>query len=93
MTIRQGGTFALDTRWTTLKKYWLSGRKRRATSASFLLGKGGRFRFVHPGPELHPGDEVCNLTPERCNRDYEDMERAIKLLLTEKSEAAPVKEK
>ena len=77
---------ALDTRWRTLKKYWLDTGTRRATSASFLIDGEGRFRYVHPGPELHPksGNRGCNLRAGECNRHFEELETAIRALLGKK---------
>jgi len=74
---------ALDTRWKTLEAWWLQGAPRRATSVTFLLDRKGAVRFLHPGPELHPGEEGCNLVPEDCNRSFADLEAAVEKLLAE----------
>ena len=44
---------ALDPDWTVLRRYWLNGHRRRATSASFLIGRRGVIRHVHAGPAFH----------------------------------------
>jgi thiol-disulfide isomerase/thioredoxin len=75
---------ALDTRWKTLDRWWLSGKRRRATSVSFLIDRKGKIRWLHPGPELHPGKEGCNVDPARCNRSYSELEKAIGVLLEER---------
>jgi thiol-disulfide isomerase/thioredoxin len=69
---------ALDTGWTTLNRTWLDAGPRSATSASFLIDRKGVVRWIHPGPELHPGDH-----PE-CARDYAELEAAVEKLLSEK---------
>ncbi|MBI2870247.1 MAG: redoxin domain-containing protein [Candidatus Omnitrophica bacterium] len=46
-----GMTFpiALDPDWQTLHRYWIGGRVRAFTSASFLIGPDGVIRYVHDG--------------------------------------------
>ena len=76
-----GFSIAVDGDWETLDTWWLrSGEKRTATSASFLLDKRGVIRFVHPGPELHPGGGAGH---ERCRKDFADLQQAIDVLLRE----------
>ena len=77
-----GMTFpiALDARWETLDRWWLAGGRREATSVSFLLDRRGTIRWVHPGPEFHPGGPDDH---EQCRHDFEDARRAIALLLDE----------
>ena len=72
---------AMDTRWKTLNDWWLKKGTRAATSVTFVIGKKGKVRFVHPGPELHPDGMTCALEPERCHADYADLEKAIRILL------------
>ena len=48
---------AVDPEWSTLHTWWLDGHDRDATSASFLVDKQGRFRFVHPGGTLAKSDK------------------------------------
>ncbi len=77
-----GVTFpiALDTQWSTLRRYWLDGGTRSATSASFLIDQDGVIRYLHPGPELHPEGTACNLDPSECARHYRELEHAIRVL-------------
>lgn len=74
-----GVTFpvALDTRWRTLRRYWLDAADRRATSASFLIDRSGLVTHVHPGPELHGPDAACTLDAERCAADFAALEAAV----------------
>ena len=71
---------ALDTSWQTLDAFWLAHGEREATSASFLLDRNGVIRWVHPGPEYHPGGPEDH---EQCRRDYADLRAAIETLLEE----------
>ena len=49
---------AFDRDWKTLRSCWLDGNlHRHASSATFVIGKDGRFVHVHPGPVFHPSDE------------------------------------
>jgi thiol-disulfide isomerase/thioredoxin len=79
-----GATFpiGLDTQWKTLRAFWLDGPPRGATSASFLIDRRGTIRWLHPGPELHPGDDPGH---EACRRAFEILERAIERLLAEEA--------
>lgn len=80
---RWGVTFpiAFDTEWKTLKSYWLDSGDRDATSASFLIDRKGVIRWLHPGPELHPGGGEGH---EECRRRYADLEKAVRMALEEK---------
>jgi hypothetical protein len=71
---KYGFTFplAVDPQWTTLKAWWLNGHDRDFTSASFLIDKAGRFRWVHPGGTLPAGGDAAR-----------GMEAAIQAALTE----------
>ena len=75
-----GGALAVDADWSALRRIWLTGPERPATSASFLLDGRGVVRFVHPGPELHPGTD-----PEHalCAADFAALRTAIQALLAE----------
>lgn len=73
---------ALDTDWATLRRFWLDSGRRRATSSSFLLDRTGTIRFVHPGPEFHPGGPADH---GQCRRDHADLRAAIESLLAESS--------
>ena len=44
---------AADRSWSVLRRWWLDGGSRRATSVSFLIDRRGVIRHVHPGPAFH----------------------------------------
>ena len=69
----------LDDDWRTVDRWWLTA-PRAATSATFLLDRRGVVRWVHPGPELHPGGG-----PEhaRCREAYAEMSGMVETLLRE----------
>ncbi len=71
---------ALDTDWKTLRAFWLDAGPREATSASFLIDRKGVIRFVHPGPEFHPGGPPDHA---QCRADYRNLRIAIQALLAE----------
>lgn len=77
---RFGWTFpvATDGAWSVLERYWLDTGDRRATSASFLIDREGRIRWVHPGPELHPDGPEDHA---QCRHDYRDLRQAVRALL------------
>ncbi len=80
MTEKWGVTFpvAYDRDWATLKSWWLSTGKRRATSCTFVFNKRGHVTYIHPGPVYFPGD------PEESKpaRDYEHLTQAIQHALS-----------
>ena len=76
-----GGHVVVDPEWKGLRGLWLDTAPeggRPATSASFLVDAEGIVRFVHPGPEFHPGGP-----PEhaRCRADFAALDAAIRALL------------
>lgn len=77
---------ASDARWDTLERWWLTTGEgeRAATSVSFLIDANGVIRWVHPGPEFHPGGP-SDAEHDLCRQDYEDAVRAIELLLGERN--------
>lgn len=80
------GPLAADLEWKALERIWLSGRTEpSATSASFLLDRDGRIRFVHPGPLFHPSgeDHELSIPAEEASRDFDDLRAAITALLHE----------
>ncbi len=80
------GPLAADPEWRALTHVWLaSGEQPSATSASFLLDRAGRVRFVHPGPLFHPPEEEHHLPlpASEAGEDFEDLRRAIRALLDE----------
>jgi hypothetical protein len=44
---------AQDNSWKVINDYWLNGKRRSFTSASFLVDKKGVIRFVHDGGEFY----------------------------------------
>ena len=64
---------AIDPGWQTLKKWWLTGKKRQWTSVSFLIDRQGVIRHIHPGGEYAPG-----------SKDYDEMKAKIEELLAER---------
>jgi peroxiredoxin len=72
-----------DSRWQTLKTYWLDERPRTATSVTFLIDRKGIIRWIHPGVEYHPDDKQPG--HEQCVSDWQDLVQAVTLLLQEGS--------
>ncbi len=48
---------AIDYDWKTLKQWWIEGHDRQWTSVSFLVGRKGIIRHIHPGGQYVKGDE------------------------------------
>ncbi len=48
-----GFPIAIDRNWSVLRRWWLDGGRRSATSVSFLIDRHGVIRHVHPGPAFH----------------------------------------
>jgi len=76
---------ALDTSWAMLDAFWLAHGERDATSASFVLDRQGVIRWVHPGPEFHPGGPADH---EECRRDYTNLRAVLEALLAEEPAAS-----
>jgi len=72
------GPIAVDSRWTTLERYWLAGHEREFTSVSFLIDRDGLIQWVQAGGEYHPSDDPRHA---RCDADYRGLERALATLL------------
>jgi peroxiredoxin len=72
------GPIALDERWSTLDRYWLTGHEREFTSVSFLIDRDGIIRWVHPGGEYHPSTDPAHA---RCDADYRGLEKTLAALL------------
>lgn len=66
---------AYDHSWKTLLKWWLDGRSRPATSASFVIALDGTVAHVHSGPVFYPSDDAAD---PRANADYEAIRDAIR---------------
>jgi len=72
---------AIDEDWKFLDSVWLeTGHDRAATSASFLIDRDGIIRYVHPGVEFFQSERADE---RNANRDYEDIKKAIELLVAE----------
>jgi len=72
------GPIAVDERWETLERWWLEGHERAFTSASFLIGRDGVIRWVHPGGEYHPSTDAAHA---RCDLEYKGLVAAIERAL------------
>jgi peroxiredoxin len=66
---------AYDHDWETLKSWWINGKRRRATSASFVIAPSGTIAHVDPGPVFFQSD---NPEDARANADYEAIRSAIR---------------
>ena len=73
---------ALDMDWRTLRRYWLAKGGNRWTSVSFLIDKGGKIRYIHPGGEYYKGEDETRTEAER---DYDELKMMIKKLIAEPS--------
>lgn len=72
----------LDRQWRTVDAWWLSHRERAATSATFVLDQRGIIRWIHPGPEYHPGGPDDHA---QCRADYAQLRATITALLDEEA--------
>ena len=75
---------ALDMDWRTLRRYWLAKGGNRWTSVSFLVGKGGKIRYIHPGGEYYKGKDE---TRTDAQRDYDELKAMIEKLIAEPSQS------
>ncbi len=71
---------AIDRDWSMLRRWWLDGGRRRATSVSFLIDKRGLIQYIHAGPAYHR--EVV-AGDERPSRDFAKLQQMIEKLLAE----------
>jgi thiol-disulfide isomerase/thioredoxin len=69
---------ATDDHWTTVNSFWLANNKRTYTSATFLIDKQGKIRWIHPGGEIRMEYGSAKLS------EFENLEREIQNLLSEK---------
>ena len=69
-----GGPLAVDERWTTLDRYWLSGHEREFTSVSFLIDRDGLICWVQRGGEYHSSADPQHA---RCDAEYHELVKAI----------------
>lgn len=77
---------AVDAGWEVLDAFWLAHRPRDHTSVTFVLDRDGVIRYVHPGPEYHPGGPAEH---EECRRDYAEVRAALEAVLGERSSEGP----
>ena len=75
---------ALDMDWRTLRRYWLAKGGHRWTSVSFLIDKGGKIRYIHPGGEYYKGESE---TRTDAQRDYGELKTMIEKLIAEPSQS------
>lgn len=76
------GPLAVDTKWSTLERYWLDGHpERNWTSVSFLIDRAGVVRWVHGGGEYHPSEESRH---QRCEVRFHELEEVLEQALAEK---------
>ncbi len=68
----------IDWWWRTLDGWWLAHGERSATSATLVIDRQGVTRWVHPGPEFHPGGPADH---ERCRADYAELRAIVEQLL------------
>lgn len=83
-----GGAIAVDSKWTTLGRYWLDGHPEHEwTSVSFLLDRRGRVRWIHPGGEYHPSDQSSHA---ECDRAMRELSRVLTEVIAEPATAGDV---
>jgi thiol-disulfide isomerase/thioredoxin len=75
-----GFPIAIDRDWSVLRRWWLDGGPRRATSVSFLIDRHGLIRQIHPGPAFHR--EVVG-GDDQPFKDFVTLDRLIDQLLGE----------
>lgn len=75
---------ALDMDWGMLRRYWLAKGGQRWTSVSFLIGKQGKIRYIHPGGEYYKGEGE---TRTEAQRDYDELKAMIEKLIAEPSQS------
>ena len=83
--VRQGAAqlgfkfpIAQDQKWATVKRYWLDTGARSFTSASFLIDREGRIRWIHDGGEFHAGGGPGH---GNCEAAFQSLEQEIQALL------------
>ena len=77
-----GATFAVgvDPDWSLVNRWWLDNPGTTWTSVTWVLDRGGRFRFIHPGGEYHPGGGAEHT---QCRSDEQALRRTLDRLLAE----------
>ena len=74
------GPIAVDERWATLERYWLTGHERAFTSVSFLIDREGVIRWVQRGGEYHRSADPKHA---RCDAEYKGLVEAIEKQLSQ----------
>jgi len=72
---------AQDRKWATVKRYWLDTGNRSFTSASFLVDREGRIRWIHDGGEFHAGGAPGH---SNCEAAFQSLKQAIQTVLADK---------
>jgi thiol-disulfide isomerase/thioredoxin len=83
--IKFSGIVAVDDDWAVLRKFYLDAKPRPATSVTFLLDEHGIVRYVHPGPELRPGQGEDEM---EIQHEFDEVIAAIESLCHESSDAS-----
>jgi len=73
-----GFPIAIDHGWSVLRRWWLDGGRRSATSVSFLIDRHGVIRHIHPGPAFHR--EVVG-GDDQPSKDFAALDRMIDQVL------------
>ena len=80
------GHIAVDEDWAVLRASYLDLGQRPATSVTFLLDASGTIRYIHPGPELRPGEGDGE---SALQAQYDEMREAIEALIDEEQSSTP----
>jgi thiol-disulfide isomerase/thioredoxin len=77
-----GSTFpiGIDPDWRFLENWWPGPMEPDWTSVTWILGRDGLVRYVHPGGEYHAGGGRDH---DRCRADERDLRATIERLLRE----------
>ena len=79
------GPLAVDERWSTLNRWWLTNHpERNWTSVSFLIDRDGIVRWAHGGGEYHPSSDPRHA---RCDASYKALDRELRQLLGDRAAA------
>lgn len=78
--IGYNGPIAVDADWSQLRRAWLAGGRRAATSVTLLVDRHGIIRFVHPGTMYFPSDKPGDAQEDA---DYHLLDKAIQALVAE----------
>lgn len=72
---------AIDNEWRNLFEYWIADHGLTDfTSVSFLIDKKSRIKYIHPGGEYHPSDDIEH---RECNETYWHIKSLIEELISE----------